>query len=110
MHIYQQANNPLEIARFRVFLFEGSKRLPVLAEVVLGLIHSSLILFFWGLGDIILHIDMTIFVVILVPILICVGLSLLHNCTDSESPITLWDTILKFNLVPHAKNFAQPPL
>ncbi|KAI0276082.1 hypothetical protein BGY98DRAFT_919821, partial [Russula aff. rugulosa BPL654] len=63
MHIYQQANNPLEIARFRVFLFEGSKRLPVLAEVVLGLIHSSLILFFWGLGDIILHIDMTIFVV-----------------------------------------------
>jgi hypothetical protein len=72
MHIFQQANNPLRIARFRVFLFEGSERLPVLAEVVLGLIHTSLILFFWGLGDLILQIDTAIFVIISVPMTACV--------------------------------------
>ena len=76
MHIFQQASNPLQIARFRVFLFEGSERLPVLAEVVLGLIHISLILFFWGLGDIILQIDTAIFFIILVPITVCLGLYL----------------------------------
>jgi hypothetical protein len=76
MHIFQQADNPLQIARFRLFLFEGSERLPVLAEVVLGLIHSSLILFFWGLGDLILQIDPTIFHKILAPIVVCMGLYL----------------------------------
>ena len=76
MHIFQQASNPLQIARFRAFLFEGSERLPVLAEVVLGLIHTSLILFFWGLGDLILQIDTAIFVVILVPMTVCVCLYL----------------------------------
>jgi hypothetical protein len=55
MQIFKQADNPLQIARIRVLLFEGSKSLPVLAEVVHGLIHTSLILFFWGLGDIILQ-------------------------------------------------------
>ena len=76
MHIFQQADNPLQIARFRVSLFEGSKRLPVLAEVVHGLIHFSLILFFWGLGEIILQIDTAIFFIILAPITICVCLYL----------------------------------
>jgi hypothetical protein len=76
MHIFQQASNPLRIARFRAFLFEGSKRLPILAEVVLGLIHISLILFFWGLGDLILQIDTAIFVIILFPMTICVCLYL----------------------------------
>ena len=76
MHIFQQADNPLQIARFRVSLFEGSKRLPVLAEVVHGLIHFSLILFFWGLGEIILEIDTTIFFIILDPITVCVCLYL----------------------------------
>jgi hypothetical protein len=76
MHIFQQANNPLQIARFRVFLFEGSERLPVLAEVVLGLIHISLILFFWGLSDLILQIDTSIFIIISVPIAVCVCLYL----------------------------------
>ena len=62
MQIFQHADNPLQIARFRVFFFEGSERLPVLAEVVHGLIHSALILFFWGLGETILQIDRSVFV------------------------------------------------
>ena len=76
MHIFQQASNPLQVARFRAFLFEGSERLPVLAQVVLGLIHISLILFFLGLGDLILQIDSVIFVIIMVPITVCVCLYL----------------------------------
>ena len=71
MHIFQQVSNPLRIARFRAYLFEGSKRLPVLAEVVVGLIHISVILFFVGLSDLILQIDKAIFFIILVPITAC---------------------------------------
>ena len=110
MHIYQQANNPLEIARFRVFLFEGSKRLPVLAEVVLGLIHSSLILFFWGLGDIILHIDMTIFVVILVPILICVGLYLYCTIAPIRNPQSPYGTPFSSLIWFLMQKFSRSPL
>ena len=42
-----------------MFLFERVERLPRVAEVVPGLIHFSLILFFCGIIDIILHIDKT---------------------------------------------------
>ena len=72
--IFQQSRNPLKAARIRVFLFEGAKRLPAIAEFVPGLIHISLILFFWGLGDIILHIDKAVFICIVVPIVVCVFL------------------------------------
>jgi hypothetical protein len=72
MRIFQQSRNPLRAARIRLFLFEGAKRLPSVAEFVPGLIHISLILFLWGLGDIIFHIDKTVFIAIVVPILLCV--------------------------------------
>ena len=112
MHTFQQANNSLQIARFRLYLFEGSERLPILAEVVLGLIHFSLILFFWGLGDIILQIDTTIFVIILVPIIVCVGLYLYCtiNCTDTESPIVLLHPTLESRLVSHPNTCVWPSL
>jgi Family of unknown function (DUF6535) len=86
MHIFQQVNNPLQLARFRVFLSEGSERLPVLAEVILGLIHISLILFFWGLGDLILQIDTAIFFIILVPITVCISLYLFCIIAPIRNP------------------------
>ena len=75
---FQQSRNPLKAARIRLFLFEGAKRLPSVAEFVPGLIHVSLILFLWGLGDIILHIDKDkpVFIFTVVPITICVCLYL----------------------------------
>ena len=76
MRIFQQSRNPLKAARIRLFLFEGAKRLPSVAEFVPGLIHISLILFLWGLGDIILYIDKTVFIATVVPILVCVCLYL----------------------------------
>src|SRR5713226_7752276 len=69
---FQQSRNPLKAARIRLFLSEGAKRLPTVAEFVPGLIHISLILFFWGLGDLILQIDKTVFFFILTPILGCI--------------------------------------
>ena len=48
----------------------------MVAEAVPGLIHISVILFFWGLGDIILHIDKAVFVATVVPITVCVCLYL----------------------------------
>jgi Family of unknown function (DUF6535) len=77
MRIFQQSKDPLKAARIRLFLFEGAKRLPSVAEFVPGLIHISLILFLWGLGDIILHIDKTVFIATVAPILVCVFLYLL---------------------------------
>ena len=76
VNVIQKFGNPLKAARVRQFLFEGLERLPMVAEVVPGLIHISLILFFWGLGDVILQIDTTIFVTTLVPIAVCVCLYL----------------------------------
>jgi hypothetical protein len=76
MRIFQQSRNPLKSARIRLFLFEGAKRLPLVAELVPGLIHISLILFLWGLGDIIFYIDKTVFITTVVPILVCVCLYL----------------------------------
>jgi hypothetical protein len=75
-------------------MFEGSERLPVLAEGVLGLIHSSLILFFWGLGDIILQIDTTIFVIIFVPIIVCIGLYLYCTIAPIRNPQSPYRTPL----------------
>ena len=114
MHIFQQASNPLQIARFRVFLFEGSERLPVLAEVVLGLIHISLILFFWGLGDLILQIDTAIFVIITVPMTVCICLYLyciIAPIRNPQSPYRtpfsslIWFLIQKFSRRPRYSHF-----
>ncbi|KAH9998772.1 hypothetical protein BJV77DRAFT_929133, partial [Russula vinacea] len=57
MRIFQQSRNVLKTARIRLFLFEGIVPLPAVAEAVPGLIHISLLLFLWGLCDIILQID-----------------------------------------------------
>ena len=76
MRIFQHSNNPLKTARIRQFLFEGAESLPVLAEAVHGLIHISVILFFWGLGDVILQIDVAVFVGIVAPIAVCACLYL----------------------------------
>ena len=76
MRIFQQSGNPLKAARIRLFLYEGAERLPAIAEFVPGLIHISLLLFLFGLGDSILQIDTAVFVTTTVPIVICVFLYL----------------------------------
>jgi len=86
LHIFQQASNPLQIARFRAFLFEGSERLPVLAEVVLALIHISLSFFLLGLCDFIMQIDKTIFSIILVPITLCASFYLYCIIAPMRNP------------------------
>ena len=89
MRIFQQSRNPLKAARIRLFLFEGAERLPPVAEFVPGLIHISLVLFLLGLGDIIFHIDKTIFVATAVPILVCVCLYLycvVESIRNPQSP------------------------
>ncbi|KAI0278992.1 hypothetical protein BGY98DRAFT_970679 [Russula aff. rugulosa BPL654] len=57
MRVFTPPRNPLKTARVRMFLFERVERLPKVAEVVPGLIHFSLILFFCGIIDMILQID-----------------------------------------------------
>ena len=89
MRVFQQSSNPLKTARIRQLLFEGAKRLPTVAEFVPGLIHISLILFFWGYGDLIFQIDKTVFITTMVPILICVCLyvyCVIESIRNPQSP------------------------
>ena len=76
MRIFQLSSKPLKTARIRLFLFDGAKRLPMVAEVVPGLIHISVMLFFWGLGDIILQTDTLVFIFTVIPLGVCIFLYL----------------------------------
>ena len=100
----RKSSNPLKTARIRLFLLEGTERITVVAEVVPGLIHVSVILFFCGLGDLILHIDTTVFVATVVPIVVCACLYLycsLAPIWNSQSPYRtpfsgiIWNLIRK---------------
>jgi hypothetical protein len=122
MRIFQQSSNPLKTARIRLFLFEGAERLPVVAEAVPGLIHVSLILFFWGLCDIIMHIDTAVSIATVVPIGVCAFLYLYCVITpiwNPQSPYRtpfsgfLWYLIRKLRRGPHYNRFrgkvVKPP-
>ena len=89
MRVFQQSSNPLKTARIRQFSFEGAKRLPTVAEFVPGLIHISVILFFWGLGDLIFQIDKAAFATTVAPIFVCVCLYIycvVESIRNPQSP------------------------
>ena len=103
----RKSNNPLKTARIRLFLFEGTERIPAVAEVVPGLIHASVILFFWGLGDLILHIDRAVFIAILVPLgifaclyMYCVVAPIWNPQLPYRTPFSsiIWHLIRKIHL------------
>ena len=72
----RKSSTPLKTARIRLYLLEGTERIPLVAEAVPGLIHVSLILFFWGLGDTLLQTDIMVFIFTVVPLGICICLYL----------------------------------
>ena len=71
MQVFQLYDHPLKRARFRQFFFEGAKGMPALAELVPGLIHLSLFLFFVGLSDSMLGIHTAVGFSTVVPICFC---------------------------------------
>jgi hypothetical protein len=71
MQVFQRYDHPLKRARFRQFFFEGAKGMRNLAEQVPRLIHVSLFLFFWGLGDSMLNTNTPIGATTIVLICIC---------------------------------------
>ena len=73
MHVFQRYNDPLKSGRLRQYLHEGSDGwyMPVVAEAVPGLLHVSLFLFFAGLGDFVMNINMTVGISTVVPIFVC---------------------------------------
>ena len=86
MNVFQQSRSPLKAARVQLFLFESVEGLPIMAEAVPGLIHVSVILFLWGLGDIILYIDTTVFVATVIPIAVCVCFYLHYVVAPIRNP------------------------
>ena len=70
MHVFRRYSDPLESARIRQYLHEGSDGwyLPVVAESVPGLLHISLFLFFVGLGDFVMNINTTVGLSATIPI------------------------------------------
>jgi hypothetical protein len=71
MRVYQRSGSPSKRTRIRQYLFEGVKRLPVVAEAPPCLIHLSLVLFLLGLGDSVLKIDTIVGVATVVPMSWC---------------------------------------
>ncbi len=79
MDIFQRYSDPLKCARIRQYLYEGLDGLymPSAAEVVPSLLHVSLFLFFVGLADYTLKINMTIGLSTTIPVGICGSLYIL---------------------------------
>ena len=71
MQVFRRYNHPLKRARFRQFYFEGAQRMQLLANAVPLLMHCSLFLFFWGLGDAMLSLDRIVGVTTIIPACIC---------------------------------------
>jgi hypothetical protein len=89
MQVFRRYNHPLKRARFRQFYFEGAQRMQVLANAVPLLMHCSLFLFFWGLGDSMLSLDTIVGVTTIIPACICAVLYLNDvsaRVVDPQSP------------------------
>src|SRR6267378_1713001 len=73
MHVFQRYSNPLKSVRLRQYLYEGVEGwyMPVVAEIVPGLIHVALFLFFVGLGDTLLSVNTAVGVTTAIPIVAC---------------------------------------
>jgi hypothetical protein len=71
MHVFQRYDHPLKRARFRQFFFDGAGVMQNSAKAVPWLIQFSLLLFFLGLGDSILHVNTTVGTITIVFICIC---------------------------------------
>ena len=114
IRVFEQSWNPLKTARTRQFLSEGIERLPMVAEAVPGLIHISLMLFFWGLSDIILHTDTAVFIATVVPISLCLSFYLycvIEPIRNPQSPYRtpfssiIWYLIRKMHRSPYYNLF-----
>ena len=89
MQVFQLYDHPLKRARFRQFFSEGATGMPALAELVPGLIHLSLFLFFVGLSNSMLDINTTVGFSTIVPICFCGSLylySVLAPVWNPQSP------------------------
>ena len=89
MQVFRRYDHPLRRARFRQFYFEGAKRIQVLADTVPKLMHCSLFLFFWGLGESTLSLDTTVGITSIIPACFC-GVLYLNDLSarvvDPQSP------------------------
>ncbi|KAH9969402.1 hypothetical protein BGW80DRAFT_1562490 [Lactifluus volemus] len=87
MRVFERYSDPLKSARLRQYLHEGVETwyMPVLAEAVPTLFHTSVFLFFIGIGDSVLKINTTVGVSTTIPI----GISGLFYVFTSLSPI-IW--------------------
>jgi hypothetical protein len=70
MHVFQRYGDPLKSSRLRQYLYEGCEGwyMTRVAEAVPGFLHVSLFLFFSGLGDSLLHINLKVALSTIVPI------------------------------------------
>ena len=70
MHVFQRYGDPLKSSRLRQYLYEGCDKwyMPMVAEAVPGFLHISLFLFFAGLGDSLLNINIKVALSTIVPI------------------------------------------
>ena len=70
MHVFQRYGDPLKSARLRQYLYDGCEgwHMLMVAEAVPGFLHISLFLFFAGLSDSLLNINIEVALSTIVPI------------------------------------------
>ena len=72
MHLFRRYADPLKSARLRQYLYEGCEgwSMPMVAEIVPGILHISLFLFFAGLVDSLLYLNPTVTQCVIAPLCI----------------------------------------
>jgi len=88
MRIFQRYSHPLEVARIRQYLYEGTRHgyMRALAEAVPGLVHISLFLFLAGLADFLLNTYTTVGRSTLFAIVLCATLYIIITVAPSMKP------------------------
>ena len=94
MRLFQRYNTPLEVARIRQYLHEGTirTRIAALAEAVPLLVHISLFLFLAGLGDFLWNSYKTVGKSTLFSIVLCAALYIIITFAPIMNPQSSYRT------------------
>ncbi|KAH9003562.1 hypothetical protein EDB86DRAFT_3100092 [Lactarius hatsudake] len=108
MQVFQRYDHPLKRARFRQFFFEGAKGMRKLAEQVPRLIHVSLFLFFFGLGDSMLNTNTTVGVTTIILICICASCYLYIVSAQLRNLQSPYKTLISYPIFFLMQRFPRP--
>ena len=105
LNTFQRYSNPIKSARDRLYLSEQSTRwnIPVMAELAPSLLHLSLFLFFFGLGDYVLNLNGSVAGFTILPMANCGLYYVFFTLAPLKYPQTLFRSPIS-DLIPSLYN------